>query len=215
MKYYVKPKKSKVKASITVGIIFFLIVFTIYFFDKKIFPAVLIKSESMVKAQTIDTISKTSMELFDEEFKYSEMILIDKDSDGSINLIRADTTKLNKLASEISIKCNEELQAMGNVGVKVPMGWVTDKSIFYNLGPDITVKIEPIGSINVTYESKFESAGINQTRHTIYLNVEANVRTVIPLHSQEINVSCEVPVSETIVVGKIPDTAIDFKNSGN
>jgi sporulation protein YunB len=182
----------------------------LYVFDKRVLPSALVKSESAVRAKTVDTISSTSLDLFNDEFKYDEMIIIDRDKDNNINLIRANTVKLNYLASELAIKCNERLQAMGEVGVKVPLGWMTEQSAFYNLGPDITVKIEPVGNMKVTYDSKFESAGINQTRHKIYLNVEATVKTIIPLHSQEMNITCEIPVAETIIVGKIPNTAIDF-----
>jgi len=167
-------------------------------------------AESSIKADTIECISKTSMELFDEEFNYDEMIIIDKDNEGNINMIRANTVKLNYLTSRLSIRCNEELQKMGEVGVEVPLGWMTDNSAFYEFGPDLNVKIDPIGNMKVSYESKFESAGINQTRHKIYLNVEARVRMKIPLHSKEQVVTCQIPVAETIIVGKTPNTAIDL-----
>ena len=78
-----------------------------------------------------------------------------------------------------------KLQEMGDIGVKIPVGWITERSVMYNLGPNMTVKIKPTGNIKVSYESVFESAGINQTRHKIYLNVEATVKTIIPLHSEE------------------------------
>ncbi|MDS0526388.1 sporulation protein YunB [Clostridium sp. SHJSY1] len=211
MKYYVKPRKRKINPYILVIItIFTMLIIFLYIFDERVLPSALVKSESTVRAKTIDTISSTSLELFNNEFKYDEMIIIDRDKDNNINLIRANTVKLNYLASELSIKCNEKLQEMGEVGIKVPLGWMTEQSAFYNLGPDVTVKIEPIGNMKVTYESKFESAGINQTRHKIYLNVEATVKTIIPLHSQEMEITCEIPVAETIIVGKIPNTAIDF-----
>lgn len=216
MKYYVNPKKKRIKPIFLV-IISILIILDIilYLFDKKVFPYVLEKSETIVKAKAADTISQVSMDVFNDEFKYDEVIKIDKDSSGNINLIRADTIKLNKLASEISVRCNDELQKMGDVGVDVPMGWLTEKSVFYSLGPDINVKIKPIGNINIDFDSKFESAGINQTRHKIYLKVKAVVRTVVPLHSQDIEVTCEIPVAETIVVGKIPETALDFGGINN
>lgn len=214
MKYYVKPRKSKVKPYILV-IITILIIFNLflYIFDSRVLPNVLIKSESMVQAKAEDIINTTSMNIFNEKFNYGEMIIINKDNEGNINLIQANTVRLNELSSKISLKCNEELQKMGEVGIDVPVGWLTEKSIFYNLGPKINVKVEPIGNISINYESKFESAGINQTRHKIYLNISVTVRTIVPLHSQEIEVKCEVPVAETIVVGKIPQTAIDFGTS--
>ncbi|MBS5925558.1 MAG: sporulation protein YunB [Clostridium sp.] len=211
MNYYTKPKKTEFKPIILV-IISILLVFilSIFLYDKKIYPAVLQVAESLIKADTIECISKTSMELFDEEFNYDEMIIIDKDNEGNINMIRANTVKLNYLTSRLSIRCNEELQKMGEVGVEVPLGWMTDNSAFYEFGPDINVKLDPIGNMKVSYESKFESAGINQTRHKIYLNVEARVRMKIPLNSKEQVVTCQIPVAETIIVGKTPNTAIDL-----
>ncbi|RKI50473.1 sporulation protein YunB [Clostridium paraputrificum] len=211
MNYYTKPKKTEFKPIILV-IVSILLVFilSIILYDKRIYPAVLQVAESSIKADTVECISKTSMELFDEEFNYDEMIIIDKDNEGNINMIRANTVKLNYLTSRLSIRCNEELQKMGEVGVEVPLGWMTDNSAFYEFGPDINVKIDPIGNMKVSYESKFESAGINQTRHKIYLNVEARVRMKIPLHSKEQVVTCQIPVAETIIVGKTPNTAIDL-----
>lgn len=211
MNYYTKPKKTEFKPIILV-IISILLVFilSIILYDKRIYPAVLQVAESSIKADTVECISKTSMELFDEEFNYDEMIIIDKDNEGNINMIRANTVKLNYLTSRLSIRCNEELQKMGEVGVEVPLGWMTDNSAFYEFGPDLNVKIDPIGNMKVSYESKFESAGINQTRHKIYLNVEARVRMKIPLHSKEQVVTCQIPVAETIIVGKTPNTAIDL-----
>ena len=211
MNYYTKPKKTEFKPIILV-IISILLVFilSIFLYDKRIYPAVLQVAESSIKADTIECISKTSMELFDEEFNYDEMIIIDKDNEGNINMIRANTVKLNYLTSRLSIRCNEELQKMGEVGVEVPLGLMTDNSAFYEFGPDLNVKIDPIGNMKVSYESKFESAGINQTRHKIYLNVEARVRMKIPLHSKEQVVTCQIPVAETIIVGKTPNTAIDL-----
>ena len=210
MKYYRKKKlPSKLFILIIVAI---LIIFNlgIYFFNKIVFPSVLKISETMIKSKTIEKISETSIELFNDEFNYDEMIIINRDNEGNINLIQANTMKLNYLASKLSVECNKTLQSMGEVGMKVPLGWISKNSAFYRLGPKINVKIEPIGNMNVIYESKLESAGINQTRHTIYLKVESKIRIAVPFQNKEIDVLCEIPVSETIIVGKIPSTAIDF-----
>ncbi len=210
MKYYRKKKlPSKLFILIIVAI---LIIFNlgIYFFNKIVFPSVLKISETMIKSKTIEKISEISIELFNDEFNYDEMIIINRDNEGNINLIQANTMKLNYLASKLSVECNKTLQSMGEVGMKVPLGWISKNSAFYRLGPKINVKIEPMGNMNVIYESKFESAGINQTRHTIYLKVESKIRIAVPFQNKEIDVLCEIPVSETIIVGKIPSTAIDF-----
>ena len=72
------------------------------------------------------------------------------------------------------------------------------------------MKMEQIGNINTSYDSVFESAGINQVRHKIYLDIEVKMRLIVPLASKDIDLTCEIPVSETIIVGKIPDTSVNI-----
>ena len=140
MKYYRKKKlPSKLFILIIVAI---LIIFNlgIYFFNKIVFPSVLKISETMIKSKTIEKISEISIELFNDEFNYDEMIIINRDNEGNINLIQANTMKLNYLASKLSVECNKTLQSMGEVGMKVPLGWISKNSAFYRLGPKINVK---------------------------------------------------------------------------
>ena len=81
MKYYVNPKKKRIKPMFLVIIsILMLISIVLYMFDKKVFPYVLQKSETMVKAKAVDVISEVSMEVFNKEFKYDDVIKIDKDA---------------------------------------------------------------------------------------------------------------------------------------
>ena len=128
-------------------------------------------------------------------------------------MIRTDTVKQNYLVSQVVLQCNEKLSELEDLGVKVPVGYLTNNIMFYNMGPKITVKMQQVGNIVTSYESIFESAGINQTRHKIYLNLNLTMRIVVPFNSKDVEVSCQIPVSDTIIVGKIPDTAIN--TSGN
>lgn len=211
MKYYTKPRRLRIKPFLLV-IISIMVIFNlfIYFFNAKVFPAALNISENMVKAKVIESISETSIELFNEEFKGNELIIIDKDNEGTINSMSLDTIKLNYFTSKLSVICNEKLQNFGSIDIKVPLGWMTNQSIFFNIGPTINVSIEHVGNMVVKYDSKFESAGINMTRHKIYLEIETNVITKVPFHSEDIKIECEIPVSETILPGKVPQTAIDL-----
>ena len=53
--------------------------------------------------------------------------------------------------------------------------------------------------------SQFESAGINQTNHKIYLTISSTVSTVIPLITSRVNAEQEVLISESIIIGKVPE----------
>ncbi|MFL0164277.1 sporulation protein YunB [Candidatus Clostridium helianthi] len=211
MQYYTRRKTHKYISFIVLIIVIIVILnITLVFFDQRVMPSVTEIATIMAKSQTLDIINKKSVDILSKDFKYDEMVKIEKDNQGNIILIQADTGKLNYIAAELSTECNKELSDMKNNAIKVPLGWMSDKSAFYNVGPKISVEIEPIGNISTSYESKFESAGINQTRHKIYLNVTAKIRLRLPLRNQDAEVSTQVPVSDTIIVGKIPNTTLGF-----
>lgn len=209
MEYYTRRKNKKyLPLLIFIIVIIILLNTALIFFDKRVMPSVIEISEIMAKTQTLNIINEASMNILNKEFKYNEMINIDKDNNGRVILVQSDTGKLNYIASKISNECNKSLADMSNNKIKVPLGWITEKSLFYNLGPNISIEVEPIGNVVVTYESKFESAGINQTRHKIYLNVNGKVRIKLPIKSEEIDVSTQIPVCDTIIVGEVPDMAM-------
>jgi sporulation protein YunB len=211
MQYYTRRKTHKYISFIVLIIVIIVILnITVMFFDQRVMPSVTEIATIMAKSQTLDIINKKSVDILSKDFQYDEMVKIEKDNQGNIILIQADTGKLNYIAAELSTECNKELSDMKNTAIKVPLGWMSDKSAFYNVGPKISVEIEPIGNISTSYESKFESAGINQTRHKIYLNVTAKIRLRLPLRNQDAEVSTQVPVSDTIIVGKIPNTTLGF-----
>ncbi len=77
------------------------------------------------------------------------------------------------------------------------------------MGPDIRVRMTPVGSVSVDFTDEFHAAGINQTRHKIYLLLKTQVKIVVPLGSEVINVSTRVPISESIIVGDVPQTYVN------
>jgi sporulation protein YunB len=118
---------------------------------------------------------------------------------------------MNKIASDVAIESQKEIKRIGEIGIKVPLGYVMKNNLLAFFGPDIRIKIKPVGYIETKYLSDFESAGINQTRHKIYIQVKTNIRIIVPFNSKEIKVTNEVPISETIIVGKVPNTAINLE----
>lgn len=215
MKYYRKPSKSPFKVKnikFIIIIISLCIIFNsiIYFFHNNISPAVIKIAEEKLKNEATNIIYENALGIYSRGFDYSEIMSIEKDSEGNITLLRADTVKLNYLSSRLILAANDEIAELENMGIEVPLGYMTKNLAVHNLGPKVNINLEQIGNITSTYESIFESAGINQTRHKIYLNVSMKMRVVIPLNSKEVEISCQIPISETIVVGKIPNTAIEF-----
>lgn len=218
MNYYTKKPKIGLKIKhkpllLVIITIFILFNSLLYFFDKSVLPAILEIAETKMIAEANKIINETALEIYSKGFNYSDLILIDKDNVGNITMVRADTVKLNYLASQLILESNKKLEKLEELGVKVPVGYMTNSSAIHNLGPKVTVKMEQVGNIESNYESIFESAGINQTRHKIYLNIKMKLKVIVPLNIKEIEVTSQIPVSETIIVGQTPDTAIDLNNA--
>ncbi|QPJ85882.1 sporulation protein YunB [Sarcina sp. JB2] len=206
----IKKRKSlkKVKIRFLIIIICTLIIFIFYSINKNLSPAIIAVADSELRARTLDIINTNIQTIYDEEFKDIDLVSVEKDSNDKIVMVKADTVRLNTLATKISLKGQDELEKMGKVGFKIPLGYVSKVSILSYLGPDIIVKMRPIGRVEVSYESVFESAGINQTRLKIYMNVKSTMQIILPFESRDLEVVNNVPVSETIIVGEIPRTIL-------
>lgn len=186
---------------ISLSLLFFTF---IYYFDSIIAPTVLTVADGEMRAKITDIINKNISEIYGENFNYDEMIKVEKDSDGKIIMLKADTTKLNSLAMEVAMESQEEIKDVGDVGVKIPIGYITKNSIMAYWGPKIRIRMVPIGRVETSYSSTFESAGINQSRHKIYINLKTKVKVIVPFQSTETEVVHQIPISETIIVGEVP-----------
>jgi len=186
----------------------------IYILDKVVTPTVMAVADAEMRAKSMEIINTSILKEYSKQFNYDDIIKVEKDEQGNISMLKADTLKMSKIASDVALNSQKELKALGHIGIKVPIGYIFNNNILANIGPDVSVKMQPIGYIETKYQSEFESAGINQTRHKIYVQVYAKIRIIIPTKKDDIEVKSEVPISETIIVGKIPDTSINLDLNG-
>ena len=188
----------------------------LFSFDKIVTPIILTVADGEMRAKALEIVNNCIVEQYSNEFKYDDVIKVEKDGLGNIVMLKADTLILNKIAVNVSLQAQSKLKALGNVGIKIPIGYIFRNNILSNMGPSITIKMYPIGYVETKYASEFESAGINQTRHKIYVQVKTQVRVMIPMKSNVLEINNEIPICETIIVGKTPSTSIslDLQKSG-
>ncbi len=84
-------------------------------------------------------------------------------------------------------------------------GNFTGNSLLLGYGPNIKLKVIPIGTVSTEFKTEFISAGINQTRHRVYLGVICTMYVIAPLISSEIVVNNSVTVAETVLIGEVPE----------
>ena len=95
-----------------------------------------------------------------------------------------------------------QLDTAAQQEVSIRLTTLLGSNVFSGTGPKISVKIRPIGSVRAAYISEFASAGINQTRHRIYLELSCDVYIIfMPSGSKRVSVAAQVVVSECLIVG--------------
>jgi sporulation protein YunB len=97
-----------------------------------------------------------------------------------------------------------KLDDIGIQGIDIPIGSFTGMPILMGRGPEIKIKLLPVASIQSHFLSEFESVGINQVKHRIYINVETTVNLVLPVANRKITTSSMVLVCESVIIGDVP-----------
>lgn len=132
------------------------------------------------------------------------------DERGRVVLIQPNTMEFNRLGADTTIKVQDALKEITEEKIDIPIGQVLGSQLLASMGPKITVTIIPMGTVQVKVIDKFEQAGINQTRHMVYLVATTQIRIVVPLVSQSVGVTTQVPIAEYVVVGEVPNTYVQF-----
>ena len=207
----VKKRKKVVKIAsfvlILLLILSILIVLNTYW--KSTLPTLLDITQAKISAQTVLVINQAVTTSFQDTDVFGDLISIQRDNDGNIILLTANSLQANKLARQTAIVSQQRLDQLAKEQIEVPFGTISGIPLFSEMGPEITITVTPIGAVNCTFTSTFESVGINQTLHRMFIQVECKMDLIIPQmhHTME----CVVPilVSESIIIGKVPQTYLN------
>lgn len=194
-------------------IFFAVIIISIFlmsiFFSYVVNPIIINTIELKSKSMTTQAINSAIADVLDGTITYNDLVNIVTNEIGDVELIQANTLKVNMLSKDIARSTETKLDTFGQSGIKIPLGTFTGMTFLVGKGPSLTLSTMPIGAVTCAFESIFESAGINQTAHRIYLNVTADVGVVLPFTTRKLRTSQVVMVSENIIIGKIPDVYLE------
>lgn len=186
-----------------------LLLLLVVVFSRNIAPLIINLSESKVEALAISTMNGAVKEIMLDTVQYDDLIDIVQNEEGRIVMLKANTMYMNELANRTALLAQERLASIGTQGIGVPIGSAMGGELLAGRGPLIYVRILPVGSVTTEFQSEFENAGINQTRHKIYLVAQSNVRIILPTQSRSISVKSQILISECIIVGEVPHSFVN------
>jgi sporulation protein YunB len=149
------------------------------------------------------------------ELKYNDFIELHKNDNGEIVLVQANNVLINKINREIIAKTSEIMSDKIGGGLPIPALAFTGIKSLSGYGPEVYFKALNVRQLNSCFSSKFESAGINQSLHSLYFNVKCEVFIDFPFNKKSVESNVSVLVFESVIVGSVPNYIIGGINGLN
>ena len=140
------------------------------------------------------------------EIDYDRMISVEKDAEGNVNALHTNIAEVNRLKTNILKRVDEKLENLSMEELSVPIGSVLLPELLSGRGPKIPVRVLAVRTSDAVFRSSFESAGINQTKHSIMIDIHVVITILTWTGTQEIAVDSSVVAAETVIVGTVPTT---------
>lgn len=212
-----KPKKKKKRKRFIVFLctLLFVLIVLFFYFQRNVTRVLFSISEATMRASTTIAVNDAVYYTLADAMRYEDLVQITYDNAGDITSLSTNPLKINKIARDTASISQSNLKNLSLNGIPIPIGALTGIEAFAGLGPSIHFRIIPVSSVSCDFSSNFESVGINQTKHSIYLNVVADISIVMPSKTQNFAVLTEILVGESVIVGAIPDTYLQSDIFGN
>ena len=195
-------------------LVFFLSVLALFIYATSNLSGIMVPmAEARARQLAVEAINNAVAEVIHQSVGYEDLIKTTLDESGQVAMLQANTLLMNDLASKAALAAQRNLQSLTNQGVQLPLGAAFGIGLWGGSGPTIRVNVVPVGSVTTRFVTAFESAGINQTRHEISLEASILMRIVIPTGANSVSVNAYVPVAESIIVGRVPDSFVNVPDN--
>lgn len=174
--------------------------------ERALRPVLAAAARYQVRSQVTAAVEQwAARDLQERGVDYSDFVTITRNEAGEITALSADMARLNLLRAELSAHLLERLED-SQLELTVPVGSLLPLEPTWARGPELHLRALALGTASAEFESEFTSAGINQTRHRLWLELSVPVTVLLPGGGEELTVDSRLCVAETVIVGQVPQT---------
>ena len=166
-----------------------------------------VKLQNTVTTLINDTVTQS---LAAQAVAYTDLVTMQTDAAGNITAMSTDSAKLNALRSDILSRLIPQVDAIDGKTLSIPLGSLTGLAVLSGWGPRLPVEVLAVTAADAQFRSDFSSAGINQTRHQVLLDVAVDVTLLLAGETVQERVEESVCVAETILVGQVPQAYLQW-----
>lgn len=191
--------------------IIFIFTFMFIYLEYRLSPIIAVIAEHEARQISTVIIDRTVCEQIEYTgLTYEQLVHFEKDTSGKVAAITTNAVNISKFKSYVTIAISKALSELIYEEVTIPIGTIIYGDLFLGRGPKIKIRLNPVGSVSSNIYSEFSSAGINQTKHRIMIELRAEVSVLIPFRTVSTEVSTSVCIAETVLVGDVPSTYADI-----
>ena len=196
-------KKSRWRIALALFLV--VVLALLIWMDGNLKPVVVSMAEAQCRALAVGVLNASIRTVLNSGIDYGDLMEVRFDSNGHVSMMQANTVRMNALSTSISREALAGLERLNVARIGIPLGSALGSKIFAGEGPRIPIKVYPVGAVNAIFSSEFETSGINQTRHKVFLQITTTVQIVIPTDARMVSVTESVLVAESIIVGQVPE----------
>lgn len=173
---------------------------------------------AVAQTQAVNTLTGlveqvVAQDIAQREIGYDDFVTIQRDDSGAIAALGTDMAKMNLLRTEITGEILAALEEVDVSTIQIPLGSLLQSELSWGRGPSVKVRSMSVGVVSAEFESEFHSAGINQTLHRIYLEIQVPITLMLPGGGVETDFSTRLCVAETVIVGAVPEMMLQRDTS--
>ena len=168
-------------------------------------PIIKTYSKAETEAATEIAVNTAVSNVINRTINYDTLIDINYSKAGEIVSFSANQYEINTITREIVKETQYQMNNLSSDGLNIRLGTFLGVPFFIERGPNINLKLMPIGAVKGEFKSEFSSVGINITKHTLFLYINTHISIVLPIKNYEIKTSTQVLLAESIIVGKVPE----------
>lgn len=191
------------KISIIVLAVFFILVFV--YFEIKVSP--FMSDYTVMKGQQTMTelFSKTVNEKMSEmNLSYDKLMNITYSQNGEVQSLNTNVVTVNKLKNEVTSELSEILSDEFEYVVEIPIGSIINTEFLSGSGKALEFNNIVTGDVKSDFRSEFETGGVNQTIHRLYIDITGDLLIIGGGEQEPIELTTSVLIGETVLVGNVP-----------
>jgi len=206
-------KKRRVLRLTVLMLLSLLLVFL--WLERNLEAVILNMAHARAEAMAAGYLNEAVRNIMGGEVTYEDMITVRTDEKGRVTMLQANAVRMNELATMTALEAQSRLESAEAQSVAIPLGAALGIPFLSALGPRVQVRIVPVSAVSAAFSTEFESAGINQTRHKIYLSLHTVVRLVIPSSARQVTLNGQMLIAESIIVGDVPQSFVNVPETSD